>query len=181
MTFEELCDSKQDQEPTLRSYVLDDIPIMAALVEKYVPELPNYDGITIDKERVAYLLRQHATNSQSFACWLLVNSEDQPVGGLAAQILSSFLTHDKIATDNFLFVLPGWRTLKNANLLMKAYKDWSVAMGCILTRGSCVGGYEPEAMDIFMKRNGFKPIGSIYAIRNDNTYLLKQLNALKGK
>jgi len=63
MTFEELCDSKQDQEPTLRHYQLKDIPIMAALVEKYVPELPNYDGITIDKDRVSYLLRQHATNS----------------------------------------------------------------------------------------------------------------------
>jgi hypothetical protein len=181
MTFEELCDSKQDQPPTLRLYKLEDIPMLCALVAKYVPELPNYDGITVDKDRVAYILRQHVQNSQSFACWLLVNSADQPVGGIAAQITPSFLTNDKISNDNFLFVLPGWRNLKNANILVSTYKQWSIAMGCILTKGSCMGGYEPDAMDIFMKRNGFKPMGALYAIRNDNTYLLKQLNALKGK
>lgn len=151
------------------------------LVAKYVPELPNYEGISVDKDRVAYILRQHVNNSQSFACWLLVNHKDLPVGGLAAQIVASFLTHDKIATDNFLFVLPGWRTLKNANALMTTYKNWAKQMGCTLTRGSCAGGYETEAMDIFMKRNGFKPVGNLYHIRNDEGYLLKQLQALKGQ
>lgn len=181
MTFEELCDSKQDKEPVLRPYKAEDIPLMCKLVAKYVPELPNYDGITVDEERVAYILRQHVVGSQSFACWILANSDDMPVGGIAAQIAPSFLTHDKIANDNFLFVLPGWRTLKNANKLVAAYKQWSIAMGCVLTKGSCMGGYEPDAMDIFMKRNGFVPMGALYGIRNDNGYLLKQLQALKGK
>ena len=170
----------ENKDAEMRPYQAKDIPVLCAMAEKFVPEMPSYIGITVDKDRFAYLLRHHEKNSQSFAGWVLVDENDLPIGLIGGTISPSFLSHDKIANDSWLFVLPGWRTMKNGNKLVSAYKSWALKMGATLIRGSCSGGYRPEEMRAFMKRNGFELVGDLFHIRTDQTTLVKQLNALKG-
>jgi len=170
----------ESKDTRLRPYQVRDIQMLTMMAERFVPELPVYEGIKVDKERFSYLLRHHVTNSQSFAGWVVTDENDLPVGCMGATIVSSFLSHDKIANDTWLFVLPGWRTLKNGNKLVEAYKAWGLKMGAVLIKGSCTGGYRPDEMSMFMKRLGFTPIGGLFHIRTDETHLVKQLQALKG-
>lgn len=169
------------KDAALRPYSGRDIPMICKMAERFVPELPSYIGITVDVDRIAYILRHHEKNSQSFAAWVLVDENDLPIGLIGGTIAPSFLSHDKIANDTWLFIIPGWRTMKNANRLVSAYKAWALKMGAALIRGSCSGGYRPEEMKAFMKRNGFELVGDLFHIRTDQTTLVKQLNALKGE
>lgn len=170
----------ETKDAAIRPYQAKDISIIVAMCVKYIPELPNYLNTTIDPTRLTGLLKHHSINSMSFGCWVLVDENDLPIGLIGATINPSFLTNDKIAHDSWLFVLPNWRTIRNANKLITAYKTWALKMGCVLIKGSCTGGYKEEEMAILMERNGFTPSGRLFHIRADHGYITDQLAALKG-
>lgn len=162
----------------MRPYQLKDIPQITAAVKKYLPELPHYKNVLVAEDRLDYLLRMNFGKDGYFACWVHENETGKIVGGLAAYCTQGMVTWDLIANDVFLFVFPEYRTLKRANDLVNAYKDWAIARGAVLITGSVQSGYEPEKFDAFMKKLDFVPVGTLYQLRMDAPYRTEQLKEL---
>lgn len=169
-----MADTKQVE---MRPYRLEDIPQITAAVKKYLPDLPHYKNITVAEDRLAYLLTHNFGRDAYFACWVLVDG-NKVVGGMAAYCTNGMVTWDLIANDVFLFVFPEYRTLKRANELVRAYKDWAMARGAVLITASVQSGYEPEQFDIFVKRLGFIQSGTLYHLRMDSEYIETRLKEL---
>lgn len=167
-------------ETKMRPYQISDIDAICLAVEKYLPELPHYKNITVSKERLAYLLRHNFGNASYFQCWVLVNKNDEVVGGVAGYCTNGMVTWDLIANDVFLYVFPEYRTFQRGKQLVEAYKKWAQSRGAVLILASVQSGYEPDLFDKFMKMLDFRPVGTLYHLRLDEAYIVDQLNKLKG-
>ena len=163
-----------NKELTLRTYQLKDLPRMLDIIMEYVPQLPNYATIKCDRSRVEYVLRHNIDNAAAFCCWVVCDTHDEVQGGAAGWCVMSLLSKDLVADDVFMFVLPEYRTLRNANMLLVAYKEWAQARGAKLIRASHTGGsFRPgtKEYDLFnalLTRQGFKPVGTIYHLEPEN-------------
>ncbi len=156
----------KSRKTKLRPMELKDIPWLVLATELYVPELPQYVGITVEPERVDFLLRNNINNSGYLQCWVLVDANDLPVGGGGGFCTIGTFTTKPITNDIFLFVLPNWRSLENVNKLITTYVAWAKARGAIIIQASQTGGYELELMDKLMQRNGFTNVGPNYHYRS---------------
>lgn len=167
-------DIAPNKELTLRTYQLKDLPRMLDIIMEYVPQLPNYATIKCDRSRVEYVLRHNIDNAAAFCCWVVCDTHDEVQGGAAGWCVMSLLSKDLVADDVFMFVLPEYRTLRNANMLLVAYKEWAQARGAKLIRASHTGGsFRPgtKEYDLFnalLTRQGFKPVGTIYHLEPEN-------------
>lgn len=165
----------------LRPYNKGDIPILCEAAARFIPELPNYEGITVDKTRLDFLMKHNYGNTGSFQCWVIVDKDDVPVGAAAGYCVAGMITWQMIASDTWLFILPGWRCMKNFAKLMEAYRAWALARNAVIIQASQQGGYgTPEVWDKLMDKQGYKKTGSLYHLRMDQSYIEKQLTDLKG-
>jgi len=163
-----------DKSLVIRTYQAKDLPRMLDIIMEYVPQLPNYARMKMDRERIEYVLRHNIDNAAAFCCWVLCDTHDVVQGGGAAWCVMSLLSKDMIADDVFMFVLPEYRTLRNANQLLVAYIEWAHARGAKLIRASHTGGSFPpgskeyELFDALLRRQGFKSVGTIYHLEPEN-------------
>jgi hypothetical protein len=58
-------------------------------------------------------------------CWIAYNTENQPIGYLAATIHSSFYSFRKYAIQEMWFVIPRYRNARAAVALLTAYERWA--------------------------------------------------------
>lgn len=141
---------------------------MIDMIERAVPQLPNYSMIVPDRERIKYLLDHNIDNAMSFACWVLCDSHDVPQGGGASWCTMSLVSKDFIADDAFMWIEPEWRSYKSAALLIHAEVDWAKSRGAKLIRASHTGGSFPKdskegkLYHALLTRLGFKEVGSVY-------------------
>jgi hypothetical protein len=156
------------KELTLRLYQPRDITRMVDILLQYIPTLPNYSMITPDRDRITYVLQHNVQNANAFCCWVLCDSHDVVQGGGAGFTIMSLLSKDFISDDVFMFVMPEFRTLRNVNMLIEAYKDWAISHGATLIRASHTGGSfregskEQKLYDELLRRQGFHPVGTVY-------------------
>jgi len=169
--MEEVATSK---ELTLRLYQMRDLPRMIDIIMQYVPQLPNYKKLKLDRNRIEYVLVHNIDNAAAFNCWVLCDTHDVVQGGVAGWCVMSLLSKDLVADDVFMFVVPEYRSLRNANRLIEAYKEWAQARGATLIRASHSGGSFPpgtkeyELFDTLLTRHGFRSVGSIYHLEPEN-------------
>lgn len=177
-----LVDYKPAKKDTiLRPYQLKDIPILTAATERFIPELPQYKGISVDTKRVSHTLEHNLGNQSYFQCWVICDPKtDTPVGCGAGVCNVCAFNFDVVAQDVFLFVLPNWRSLLNLDKLMNAYKQWALARGAIIIQASQTGGYRVDEMNVIMRRKGYTQVGYTFHLRMDDEYLKKQLNELRS-
>ena len=167
-------DVAQNKELYLRTYQAKDLPRMGDIIMEYVPQLPNYSRIKMDRARIDYVLRHNIDNAAAFCCWVLCDTHDIVQGGGAGWCVMSLLSTDLVADDVFMFVLPEWRSLRNANMLITAYKEWALARGAKLIRASHTGGsFKPGTKEYalynaLLIRQGFQPVGTIYHLEPEN-------------
>lgn len=160
--------TEANKELYLRLYKLTDIARMTDLIMENVPLLPNYSRLRMDRGRVEYVLRHNVDNAAAFCAWVVCDTQDVVQGGGGGWCVMSLMSKDLVADDIFLFVVPEYRTLRNANLLITAYKEWAQARGAKLIRASHSGGsFQPgtkeyELYNALLIRQGFKPVGTIY-------------------
>ena len=158
----------------LRPYQAKDFERMIDLIVEHVPKLPNYRKLKTDRKRIEYVLRHNIDNAAAFGCWVLCDTHDVVQGGVGGFCVMSLLSLDLIADDIFLFVVPEYRTLHNANQLIQVYKEWAQARGAVLIRASYSGGSFPpgtkeyEAFNMLLRRQGFVPVGTIYHYEPEN-------------
>jgi hypothetical protein len=169
------------KEPNLRVYGLSDITQIVSLVDEALPTLPNYKGTVVAKDRLEYVLKHNVKGNAGFQCWILETEKNEVVGIAAGYCVQGLISWDYIANDSFLYIKEEWRTLKSANALIGAYKKWAVAKGAKVVIASVRSGYRPEEFASFMKRNGFKKIGDVYALELEKTGLEQELASLKEK
>ena len=162
------------KELTLRLYKAKDLPRMIDIIMQYVPQLPNYKKIKLDRNRIEYVLVHNIDNALSFNCWVLCDTHDEVQGGVAGWCVMSLLSKDLVADDVFMSVVPEYRTLRNANMLIQAYVEWARQRGAALIRASHSGGsFQPgtkeyELFDALLTRQGFRSVGSIYHLEPEN-------------
>lgn len=150
----------------MRRYRLSDIDRLIEIVQKYLPELPNYKGTTVAPDRVRFLLENNIDNA-TFLCLVLTDEHDQVVGGIGAWCSVLVYSWDTIASDLFLFILPEHRSLRNVLLLTRGYTEWAKQRGAKLITATHTGGFKEEQMKKLLKREGYEPVGLLYHYRRD--------------
>lgn len=150
-------------ETFIRRYTDEDIPLLVEAVAREVPQLPHYEGISVDPERIKFLLHNSCKDESAFMVALLCDSHTkQVVGGVGAYCVTMLLSNEKATNDIFLFIVPQWRSLTNAMKLIKAYKEWAHRRKAKIIGATHTGGYRSSAMDALLKQAGFKPVGTLY-------------------
>lgn len=153
---------------TLRPYREDDIPFLVEATKRYIPQLPHYQGVRIDEDRVSFMLKTNLNNESAFWMRLLCDSHTGEIVGCGAGYCVTMLfSWQKMTSDIFLFVREEYRTLANVRTLMHAYKMWAFARGASIIAATHTSGYRSEIMDALLTRQGYTKVGSIYHLRRD--------------
>lgn len=154
-------------EVTYRRFELRDTDALVEIVAREVPQLPNYRGIHVDRERVAFLLMNNWNN----ATYLIgvLEAAGEIVGAVVGWCTPTIFSFENVSLDNFLWIDPRYRSLRSVGELIRAYKYWALARGAVIVGASFTGGLKPELMDLLLKRHGFVPIGALYHLRVTHT------------
>lgn len=146
----------------LRRYTEADIPDLVEAACQYVPMLPNYRGVSVDRTRVEFILRNNVNNDAVISVFILVNEENQLVGGIMAYCVQLLFSWELVTNDIFLYIKPEYRSIVNLQKLSCAYRDWAIARGAKLIQASHTGGLHEEGMERYLKSMGFEPVGKLY-------------------
>lgn len=152
---------------TIRRYEAKDIPHIIRLAQQYIPELPNYKGITVHEDRVKFLLDQNMNNDGSIMLQVLVDANDLPVGCIAAYCVTLLFSWEKVTNDIFLFIEPEWRALKYAKALVETYIEWAKARNVSMICASQASGYRSDELERFIKSFGFVEVGKLFHLHRD--------------
>lgn len=151
------------QTTTIRWYTEAEIPFIRGRIMVEVPKLPHYMGIRVDRDRIDQVLRDGLKRRDQFMAAILVNANNQIVGGVCGYCVTQMLSWDKCTGDIFLYIDPQYRSLTNVLKLMLAYRDWAIAQGATIIAATQTGGYKQEQLGKLLERfGGYKPIGTIY-------------------
>lgn len=149
----------------VRRYLEKDIDLIVENIMEEVPKLPHYKNVAIDRARIKFLLHNAVNDEVSFMVRLLVNDDDEPVGGVAAYCVTGLLSWDKVCSDLFLFVKPEWRSLNNVVKLIDSYKTWAKQREAKIIGATHTGGIRSDAMDMLLIKNGFERVGAVYYLK----------------
>lgn len=88
------------------------------------------------------------------------------VGVMAGMVQPLLFSHDRIGVEELLFVLP---TVKGrarvASRLVRQFVSWCRSFGVVDVRTGVISNIDNMAVDTFYRGQGFKRIGTIYALR----------------
>lgn len=157
------------QDTKIRAYVLEDIPVLVEMCIRHLPTLPNYKGITIDPERVRFMLEHNMNNDASFMLRVLIDPHDNIVGCIAGYCVMLLFSRDLHCNDIIMFIEEQWRTQVNARKLMGVYIAWAKARKATIIGASQTSGYRSELMTRFITSFGFEEIGKLYHLRGDKS------------
>lgn len=156
-------DVPRSQKTYIRPYKESEIPHIRDRIMTEVPKLPHYQGVNVDADRVTQVLRDGLKSQEMFNAWMLVNENEEIVGGGCGYCVTQLLSWDKITGDIFLYVEPEYRCIQNVVKIMLAYRDWGVARGATIIAATQTGGYKQEQLGKLMERfAGYVPVGTIY-------------------
>lgn len=137
------------------------------LIARDLPMLPNYKGITVDKDVTKFTIRNNLNNTAFMSAWVLLNDKNEVVGGSAGYCVQLMFSKDYATGDIFLSIDPAYRTIFNAVRLVTAYKDWAISRNAKLIQVTHTGGYRREQMERFLNMQGFELVGSLFHLRRD--------------
>jgi hypothetical protein len=123
------------------------------LLAAYLPELPQYRTVTVNAERVRFVLTNNLTNEGAFMVRVLCDSNDVIRGAVFATCDSFLLSMDKIARVLFIVFANGWNTPFNTEMLVDVYVKWAR-----LRRAKSIQLLHATALD----HHEFKLIGNLY-------------------
>ncbi len=155
--------SKNDTH--VRRFKEEDIPWLVDTCIEEIPKLPNYVGISVDTDKVKFLLGNAVKDESAFTVFVLCDSHNEKVGGLAAFCGPVIFSKDVQTSDVFTFVYPHWRTFHNWLKLVRTYKEWAMRRNAAIIRLGHSSGYRSAEMDLLLAKEGFQKSGSTYRFR----------------
>lgn len=160
-------DALVNHETTMRPYRKSDIEALCIIAREEIPKLPNYKNIVVIDKKVRFLFENNIDNAK-FLCLVLCDShQGNIVGGVVGYCGESLFSFDPICQDQFLWIDPEYRTLKNARKLINGFLEWAKARKPQLILASHTGGLKSEKMDAMLQRQGFVPVGTLYQYRRN--------------
>lgn len=143
----------------IRRYTKADIPV---LVERTKQGLQNfhYAKVSYDAGKVSDLLNGNLRNP-TFFCHVIVNDDDEPIGGLVAHICEYMTSREVYAQDLILFVpTGGGHKFTDVLQLLYRYVKWAKDWGARQVRLDQSTGHKMEKFAALAKRAGFHQIGT---------------------
>ncbi len=121
--------------------------------------------IAFSTDRIEQFARMAMVNPFWFIRVVVV--DDQVRGAMCGYLTRLFYSDRMIGVEEGIYVDPDlpFKT-KYAGDLVKQFVEWCEDNGAVDVRTGVVSGINDYAADVFYRRNGFKRIGSIYALKN---------------
>jgi GNAT superfamily N-acetyltransferase len=83
------------------------------------------------------------------------------VGGLAAMMFAHWASHDEVASDVALFILPEYRGTSSGARLLKMYRDWAEGNGAKMITAGINTAVDSEKTRAMYACVGFETVGFI--------------------
>ena len=142
----------------LRVATLLDVPAMVALGREFIKEAPNYKSRPYFSDQAAI----HFTNViKGSGVVLVVEHDDQLIGGFVGRIGGDWFNGNKIAFDDVLYVAPEFRKSRAAYMLIQAFIRWAQLMGADRIQCGTTTGVESAACIRLYKHFGFTEYGTV--------------------
>ncbi len=142
----------------LRVATLLDVPALVAMGAEFIQEAPNYKSRPYFSDQAAI----HFTNViKGGGVVLVVEHDDQLIGGFVGRIGGDWFNHMKIAFDDCLYVKPEFRKSRAAYMLVKGFINWATLMGASRIQCGTTTGVEFDSCIRLYKHFGFTEYGTI--------------------
>ena len=142
----------------LRVATLLDVPALVAMGAEFIQEAPNYKSRPYFSDQAAI----HFTNViKGSGVVLVVEHDDQLIGGFVGRIGGDWFNGNKIAFDDALYVMPEFRTSRAAYLLIDAFVSWARLMNVDRIQCGTTTGVESAGCIRLYKHFGFTEYGTI--------------------
>lgn len=145
---------------------LEGIPIFVELCHEFSTYTGTLSHLGFDSYEVAMLGEAMVTQPTHF-CQLAFDADGKPVGFMAGYITKLIFSKNYIGNEEGLYVREGVkeRTAMASEMLRRFVRFCSDAQ-CVDVRTGVISNIDNYAVDVFYRRNKFKRIGMIYAMRN---------------
>ena len=147
----------------IRRYKETDIQAMIGLVKSFITEDRDVDyanyfsGIDISEQKL-YKELSARVNDHTFFCEVIVDSNADIVGGLAADLVELYFSFQRVAADRIFYVKPGYSNTEALSELLQRYYLWAKTNNAIEVQLSNSTGFRQRAFGLFAKRNGFQQL-----------------------
>jgi GNAT superfamily N-acetyltransferase len=137
----------------LRLATLQDMPQIAEMAKAFYDEHPDHT-CEFCPETTWAVLETLIKDLQSVFI-VLVNDQDDVVGGLGATMSSPYYSKDVIGAEMFWYVHPDYRRGSSSVALIRAYEAWGEEVGCKSVHMSCLNGLQDEILSKLFVRMGY--------------------------
>lgn len=140
-------------------------------------ESPNFQDLTFDPDKTEQQLRNMLAHPHWYVCISLAhNALGDPAfaGIIIGSVYQKFFSNDLVASDQLLYVVPGYRSEGHGQRLLKAFTQWATDAGAKkVFLGTVFGAADTLNADTLYARMGRK-VGTLYALdirppRSDST------------
>lgn len=132
-----------------------DLPAVIRLAKNFHAASP-YKTLSFDREKVREFAQSIIDSDKTEKIAILAMEDDKPVGLIAGYTARPLFSKELISYELMWWVEPEYRHLKHGLLLIQAYEDWALRVGCKYVIGATLGEVFPEKMaDKYFESNGF--------------------------
>jgi hypothetical protein len=113
-----------------------------------------------------YALGRRCINDPAYFCQMAIDEDGIVVGCMAGYVTKLIFSSSYIGVEEGLYVRDG--TLHRAAIaaeMLRRFVRFSLDCGAVDVRTGVISNIDNYAADVFYRRNGFKRIGTIYAMR----------------
>ena len=139
---------------TFRPATNDDLDLLLDLAVAMHAESPRYSKLEFSAEKMINLFVQLIEREQSFI--LVIERDNILIGLICAMISEHFFSHDLVANDLLVYVLPEHRGGSLAKTMLNMYVAWAKANGAKLIQAGISTGINLDRTAQLYESLGFQ-------------------------
>lgn len=145
----------------VRPATLDDLPPLIAMGSAMHAE-SGFQHLKFNAKKTADYLVQALMGRHGLALFVAIDGDSRPVGAALVHAGAHWCSHDVVASDYAVYVMPEARQHGVAKALIDAYVVWAKAQGARhISIGSTTGVNTDQAGRLY-QRMGFEYVGPVY-------------------
>jgi len=152
---------------SVRDAIDKEIFTIVDISERVLRESPTYAHLEFNKEKAANYVYSAIMKRDGWFLRVIVDENNQIVGGLICVCEPMFFSPDKVAYDITILIEANHRGRCLAQLVqvIEEYKTWAVAQGAKLIKMGVSSGINIDSAAKFFERLGFERIGSMHGFK----------------